>query len=87
MANGWKVTAITFMVATAIFFIFWMYAAQSNVILNNEWAYEYEDLNEDWCEIFNDYSEVYNQQLLYLKEYDYELWWDSEEVEEIDCEE
>jgi len=79
--KGWKITAIISIVAAIIFLIFWIYANQSNTLL----VYEYNDMYEDWCEVSNDWVEIYNIQLESLKEYDYKLWGEAPEAEIVNC--
>jgi len=87
MVNGWKVTAIISMILATIFLFLFITMSYAYILINNELVYEYEDMNEDWCEIINDYSELYNLQLDWLIYYDEEVWKDSEKAEIIDCEE
>ena len=87
MVNGWKVIAIISMILVAIFFFLFISMSYVYVLIGNEWAYEYEDLNEDWCVIFNEYSDIYNTQLEWLIYYDSETWKEYEYAEMINCQE
>lgn len=85
MVNGWKVTAIISMILAIIFLFLFISTSYAYALLDSEWTYEYEDLGEDWCEISNEWTEIYNTQLEWLIYYDYEIWKDYEEVETVDC--
>lgn len=74
MVNGWKTTAIVFMILTFLLSI-------STIVI----IYEDEDTIEDWCEIVNDDADVINDLLDSLEYYNPE-WAKVERIEQIDCE-
>ena len=82
MDNGWKVTAIIFIILTMVISVLYGLTIIGYIVIE----YEYEDIIEDWCEISNDMAELYNTQLEWLIYYDSETWEEIESMEIIDCE-
>lgn len=84
MKDKKDIIIIILSVLTALFFALWILTNSNCMINDSEWNNAYEDLNGEWCEIFNDHSITINDLLDELEYYNPE-YSEVYRLEEIDC--